>query len=228
MTPASAETVHRPHNTTTPSTSSAFTRNWPDTSIQPLLGIQCHTSIFCGFQSDIWNVWGRHQGCSCEWLITTSQCGYCLCRHVESPYFLELGSSNCQIETTAKRAGIRDAFVDNTTNKQEELVWVSGFHTYWFIVLPVLWYLFSCVMQIKWHRLLPKQFIGQTPLHHIHKFSFHWNLVIQKKPDTVRNPISYKSLPQFPVWYLECMGQASGMQLWIHDHNKWRRTVSIS
>ena len=25
--------------------------------------------------------------------------------------FLELGSSNCQIESTAKRAGIRDAFV---------------------------------------------------------------------------------------------------------------------
>ena len=49
----------------------------------------------------------------------------------------------------------------------------------------------------KWHRFLSKQFIGQTPLHHIHKFSFHWNLVIHKQPDTVRNPISYKLyLPQ--------------------------------
>ena len=62
----------------------------------------------------------------------------------------------------------------------------------------------------KWHQFLSKQFIGQTPLHHIHKFSFHWNLVIQKQPDTVRNPISYKSLPQFPVWYLECMGRHQG------------------
>ena len=72
----------------------------------------------------------------------------------------------------------------------------------------------------KWHRFLSKQFIGQTPLHHIHKFSFHWNLVIHKHPATVGNPMSCKYLPQFPVWYLECMGQASGMQLWIADHNK--------
>ena len=91
MTPASAETVHRPHNTTTPSTSSAFIGIWPDTSIQPPLGIQCHTSIFCSFQSNIWNVWGRHQGCSCESLITTSQCECCLCRHVESPWFPGVG-----------------------------------------------------------------------------------------------------------------------------------------
>ena len=70
----------------------------------------------------------------------------------------------------------------------------------------------------KWHRFLSKQFIGQTPLHHIHKFSFHWNLVKHKQPDNVRNPISYKSLLQFPVWYLECIRQASGMQLWMADH----------
>ena len=70
----------------------------------------------------------------------------------------------------------------------------------------------------KWHRFLPKQFIGQTPLHHIHKFSFHWNLVIHKQPATVRNPISYKhDLPQVSRRYLECMGQASGMQLWNLD-----------
>ena len=53
----------------------------------------------------------------------------------------------------------------NTTNGEEQLVWISGFHTFWFIGWPVLWYLISCVMQIKWHRFLPKQFIGQTPLH---------------------------------------------------------------
>ena len=33
---------------------------------------------------------------------------------------------------------------------------------------------------------------------------------------------------KFQVRYLECMGQVSGMQLWIHDHNKSRGTVSMS
>ena len=33
---------------------------------------------------------------------------------------------------------------------------------------------------------------------------------------------------KFPVRYLECKGQASGKQLWIHDHTKCRRTVSMS
>jgi len=33
---------------------------------------------------------------------------------------------------------------------------------------------------------------------------------------------------KFPVWYLKCMVQASGMWLWIDDHNKCRGTVGKS
>ena len=61
----------------------------------------------------------------------------------------------------------------------------------------------------KWHRFLSKQFIGQTPLHHIHKFSFHWNLVIHKQPATVRNPISY-----WNVWGT-CVKRSAGVVIYL-------------
>ena len=48
------------------------------------------------------------------------------------------GPSNSQVDTTATRAGITDAFVVSTTNREQQLVRVAGFHTYWFIGWPVL------------------------------------------------------------------------------------------
>ena len=73
MTPVSVETVHRP-NTTTPypqvqlsleSSHTQATRHCKESNL-----IQVVSSI--SFQSGIWNVWGRHQGCSCGAVITKS------------------------------------------------------------------------------------------------------------------------------------------------------------
>ena len=118
------------------------------------------------------------------------------------------------------------------------VVWISGFHTFWFIGWLVLWYLISCVMQIKWHRFLPKQFIGSV--HQFIKTVHQFIYTFHKSPG--HGIRSYTSIQpsigaqfhtssiflKFPVRYLECMEQASGKQLWIHDHNKCRRTISTS
>ena len=73
MTPVSVETVHRP-NTTTPypqvqlsleSSHTQATRHCKESNL-----IQVVSSI--SFQSGIWNVWGRHQGCSCGAVIPKS------------------------------------------------------------------------------------------------------------------------------------------------------------
>ena len=80
--------------------------------------------------------------------------------------FLELGGGFLQLPGWhhRKRAGIKDALVvEHLTNREEQLHEFLGFLTYWFIGWPVLWYLISCVMQIKWYRSLLKQFISKTP-----------------------------------------------------------------
>ena len=45
-----------------------------------------------------------------------------------------MGFSNCQVDITEKRAGIKDALVVlNITNREERLHKFSDFLTYWFI-----------------------------------------------------------------------------------------------
>ena len=99
---------------------------------------------------------------------------------------------------------------------------------YWLIGWPVLWYLISCVMQIKWHWFPPKRFISQILLHlpqvqlslesgHTQALS-HYRLGIQSHTSNIFY-ISFQSV----IWNVWA---ASGMQLWITK--KCRGTVSIS
>ncbi|CAH3119326.1 unnamed protein product, partial [Porites lobata] len=72
VTPVSVETVHRPNTTTLypqvqlslePSHTQSSSHHKETNFIQVVSSIS--------FQSDIWNVWGRHQGCSVEVSLRT-------------------------------------------------------------------------------------------------------------------------------------------------------------
>ena len=118
MTPASAETVHRPHNTTTPSTSSAFIGIRSYTSIQPLLGAQFHTScIFykfpvryleCKGQAPGKQLWIHDHKCRRTISMSTDWVGV-----LSILDFLELDGRFLQKACwhCSKKADIRDAFV---------------------------------------------------------------------------------------------------------------------
>ena len=92
----------------------------------------------------------------------------------------------------------------------------------WLIGWPVLWYLISCVMQVKWHWFPPKRKLHlpqvQLSLESGHTQALsHYRLGIQ----------SHKwYLPQVSSQISGMCGAALGMQLWITT--KCRGTVSIS
>ena len=134
--------------------------------------------------------------------------------------FVDLGlvpssaTCTCRLTPKQKRGGIRDAFVVDHF-KQGRTVSMSfwfPYLQYWLIGWSVLWYLISCVMQIKWHWFPPKRFISQILLHlpqvqlslesgHTQALS-HYRLGIQSHTSN----IFYK----FPVGNLECTGQHQG------------------
>ena len=144
MTPASAETVHRPHNTTTPSTSSAFIGIRPYSSIQPPLGIQLDTSsIFhkfpvsyleCMGQASWMQLWIHYHNNNFRRgtvSITTDWVGL-----LSKLDFLVLDGRFLQKACWhwSKKADIRDAFVVKH-HKQGRTVCMSC----WFPYLLVYW-----------------------------------------------------------------------------------------
>ena len=107
--------------------------------------------------------WWSHNNNYCKGTVSTSTDWVGVLSILD---FLELGGGFLQLPGWhhRKRAGIKDALVvEHLTNREEQLHEFLGFLTYWFIGWPVLWYLISCVMQIKWYRSLLKQFISKTP-----------------------------------------------------------------
>ena len=131
MTPASAETVHRPHNTTTPSTSSAFIGIRSYTSIQPSLGAQFHTScIFykfpvryleCKGQAPGKQLWIHdHNKCRGTGIISTDWVGV-----LSILDFLELNGRFLWFASWhhSKRAGIRDVFVVQHYKQRRTVGW---------------------------------------------------------------------------------------------------------
>ena len=100
-----------------PSTSSVFVGIQPYTWAPShcyesnLIQVVSSTSL----QSDIWNLWGRHQGCHCGSMITTSVAELsvwlltnekaCWVSWISTSWVV--GSSDCQVDTLAKKASIR-------------------------------------------------------------------------------------------------------------------------
>ena len=132
-----------------------------------------------------------------------------------------VGSLDLQVYTTAKKKGRHQGRFCSwklQKGKNSQYEFLVSILTGW----SVLWFLISCVVQIKWH-WLPAKRSSNNPLH-LPQVYLHWNPAEQKQPVTVRKTISTKAVSStsFQQDNLECMGQASGMQLWIDNHNKWR------
>ena len=111
VTPVSVKTVHRP-NTTTPYPQVQLSLE----SSQTQATRHCKESNFIQVSSPVSSLISGMYGAGIRdavvnrWSQQVSVSAACV-GMLSLLDFLELGSSNCQIETTAKRAGIRDAFV---------------------------------------------------------------------------------------------------------------------
>ena len=74
------------------------------------------------------------------------------------------------------------------------------------------------------------KFNGHYTTWTFHKFSFRWNPAIHLSTQPLLGIQSHTSsiIHKSPVRYLEFVGQASGMPLWINDHDKCSGTVSMT
>ena len=172
------------------------------------------------FQSNIWNVWGAHQGYICGSMITTSAEEQSVMRtdwvtKLGILNFEDLGGRFLQVLHVhvgwhwSKKGRHQGCFCSWTlqTGKNSQYEFLFPYLQCWLIGWPVLWYLISCVMQVKWHWFPPKWKLHlpqvQLSLESGHTQALsHYRLGIQSHTSDIFH--------KFSVKYLEWVGQHQG------------------